>query len=264
VLIDTFTIIAQIINFLILLVLMRRFLYRPILNAMDEREQRITSRLREARLREQEAEQAAASYRELEQELEARREATLREAEIEADERRKEMLKEARRFVDQNQEAWFRAVQQEKEALLLELERRAGNQTCEIARRALSDLANEDLEDHVITVFIDRLRNLETDERKLIDSSITASETNVSIRTAFPLPEEIKDRLSDTVQSVFSSVHRINFEVDPALICGIELRTKGRKIAWSLQSYLEKLGEDLWQVLSHKTRDGRLEAKEID
>jgi F-type H+-transporting ATPase subunit b len=105
---------------------------------------------------------------------------------------------------------------------------------------------------------------LETDERKLIDSSITASETNVSIRTAFPLPEEIKDRLSDTVQSVFSSVHRINFEVDPALICGIELRTKGRKIAWSLQSYLEKLGEDLWQVLSHKTRDGRLEAKEID
>ena len=46
--IDYFTIIAQIINFLILVFLLRHFLYRPVITAMDEREQKMVSRLKDA------------------------------------------------------------------------------------------------------------------------------------------------------------------------------------------------------------------------
>ena len=44
-LIDWFTIIAQALNFLILAWLLKRFLYRPVLNALDEREKLIASEL---------------------------------------------------------------------------------------------------------------------------------------------------------------------------------------------------------------------------
>ena len=56
-LIDWFTVIAQIVNFLVLVYLLKRFLYKPIIKAMDGREQRIAGRLEEADKREEEARQ---------------------------------------------------------------------------------------------------------------------------------------------------------------------------------------------------------------
>ena len=54
-LIDWFTVAAQAVNFLILVWLLKRFLYKPILGAMDAREQRIASRLRQAETEKAEA-----------------------------------------------------------------------------------------------------------------------------------------------------------------------------------------------------------------
>lgn len=47
-LIDWFTVIAQVVNFLILVWLLKRFLYQPILNAIDAREQRVATELADA------------------------------------------------------------------------------------------------------------------------------------------------------------------------------------------------------------------------
>ena len=61
-LIDWFTVIAQIINFLVLLLLLRRFLYKPILNAMEERERKVAERLESARQERVRAEEERARY----------------------------------------------------------------------------------------------------------------------------------------------------------------------------------------------------------
>ena len=61
-LINWFTVIAQIVNFLILVFLLKYFLYDRIVKAMDEREQRIQLRLKEAEEKKQEADQEARSY----------------------------------------------------------------------------------------------------------------------------------------------------------------------------------------------------------
>jgi F-type H+-transporting ATPase subunit b len=50
-LIDWFTVVAQVLNFLILVWLLKRFLYRPILNAIDVREKRIAAEVADARRR---------------------------------------------------------------------------------------------------------------------------------------------------------------------------------------------------------------------
>lgn len=110
-LIDWFTIVAQIFNFLILLWLLKRFLYKPILNAMDEREQKITYRLREAQRAEQEAEQEAQEFREKAAELDSQRDRLILEARNEAEALRKELLHQARQEVDQAQERWYRSIQ---------------------------------------------------------------------------------------------------------------------------------------------------------
>jgi F-type H+-transporting ATPase subunit b len=55
-LIDWFTVGAQVLNFLILVWLLKRFLYKPILHAIDEREKRIAKELADADAKKAEAE----------------------------------------------------------------------------------------------------------------------------------------------------------------------------------------------------------------
>ena len=54
-LIDWFTVVAQILNFLVLVWLLKRFLYKPVLDAIDAREKGIATKLADAEAKEAEA-----------------------------------------------------------------------------------------------------------------------------------------------------------------------------------------------------------------
>ena len=98
-LINWFTVLAQIVNFLILVVLLKFFLYDRIIKAMDEREAKIRARLNEAKAKAKEAEQEADAFRSRNKELENKREAMLAQAKEEAEAHRKALTEQARHDV---------------------------------------------------------------------------------------------------------------------------------------------------------------------
>ena len=97
--VDWITVSAQVVTFLILVWLLRRFLYRPVMDAMGRREARIGERLEEARVREQAAEREEHSYREQREALHRRREELLEQAKAEAQGEKKRLLDDARSAV---------------------------------------------------------------------------------------------------------------------------------------------------------------------
>jgi F-type H+-transporting ATPase subunit b len=249
VLIDWFTIVAQIINFLILLWLLKRFLYKPIMNAMNEREKKITHRLTDAERAQAEAKDMAEQYRQRTAELENQRASLIQEARNEADSLRKDLLHQARQEVDEVQERWHRSIQQEKEAFLRDLYQRASQQTYEIARKALSDLANKDLETHVVENFLLKLKDLGAKDRTSLESALVETGGVIIIRSAFEIPPDLREKLISHIESVASNGYQVHFEKFPEVICGIELKLGGKKISWSLSSYLEILHENLSEAL---------------
>ena len=80
-LINWFTVAAQIVNFLILAVLLKRFLYGPIVRAMAAREERIASEMAVAAQKRREAEQEEAAITQKMQEIQAQRQEMLAQAE---------------------------------------------------------------------------------------------------------------------------------------------------------------------------------------
>ena len=246
--IDFFTLGAQIINFLVLVLLLRHFLYRRVVKAMDEREARIDSRLKEAQERKKEAEQEAESYRKKNQELLDRDEELLAKAREEADIWRKKLEENARIEVEENKARWYEAVERQKEAFLIDLRRRAGEQTYIIVRRVLKDLANDDLERQIINTFIKLLANLEDDEKE----AIKAFDQGIIIRSAFEIPEIMRRMVEETVRDQIGNDSSIRFETAPDLICGIELHARDRQITWSLASYLDALEEDISRALEQR------------
>ena len=99
-LIDWFTVGAQALNFIILVWLMKRFLYKPILNAVDARERRIAAELADADAKEAEAQKERDEFRRKNEEFDQQRAALLSKATEEAKAERQRLLDDARKAAD--------------------------------------------------------------------------------------------------------------------------------------------------------------------
>ncbi|MBN1930955.1 MAG: hypothetical protein JW786_05015 [Desulfobacterales bacterium] len=253
-LIDWFTVIAQIINFLILVALLKYFLYGRILKAMEEREKKIALRLEEAEEQKKEATNAAESLRRKNLEIEAKSQKIFSQAVQEAEDRRNELIEAARTEAADLKSRWQDSIQREKEGFLRNLREMAGSQVYAIARRAFKDLADADLEDQVVTAFIKHIRQMPQDESQNIFTSFKNTVDDLVIRSAFEISPPKQKELTQTLSEIINEAIQIQYETAPELILGIELKTPGRKIAWSLEDYIRNLEEAAGQALESKGR----------
>src|ERR1700683_1776942 len=96
-LIDWFTVAAQAVNFLLLVWLLKRFLYKPVLAAIDEREKRIAMQIQDAEKKKAEAVQEQAAFSQKNEEVEKQRAGLLLEAAKTAKTERDRLLEKARK-----------------------------------------------------------------------------------------------------------------------------------------------------------------------
>ncbi len=251
-LIDWFTVAAQIVNFLILVALLKHFLYGRILHAMDEREHAIASRFTEAETKTREAELAAESHRQKFLEFEEQRHELLAQAKHEADKIRNEYLGEARREVGAIRLKWRESIEQEKTGFLRDLRQQAAAQICHIARQALHDLAHVALEQHLAEAFIEQIQHGHEAQWPSIVALLNDHPAPLIIQTAFALPADIQSKIVQALQSRLTTNIRVEFEVQPEKGCGIELKTPGYTIGWSADQYMNDLEASLSKALEEE------------
>jgi F-type H+-transporting ATPase subunit b len=255
--IDLFTTAAQIINFLILLYLLRRFLYRPVLKLMDDRETLIFSRLKEAEETKKEAEKEAESYRQKKEVLSSEHEEMLIKAKEDAKNFKAELIRDAREEVEETKAEWYEDVRREREAFLEDLRKRAGEQIYAITRRALRDLADEELESRIIDTFIKRLQNLDESEKETLKDFYGSLEQPITVRSAFEIPRNSRDKIEEVLRNQSGSELRVQFQIDEELISGIEMSARNLEISWSIDGYLGSLEADFSRLLEERTLQER-------
>ena len=254
-LIDWFTVIAQLVNFLILVWLLKRFLYRPILDAIDAREKKIAKELADADAKKTEAQQERDEFQHKNAEFEQQRSALMAQATEDAKTERQRLLTEARQTADTLSAKRNEALNSEAASLKLAITRRTQKEVFAITRKALSDLATTSLEERLADVFTRRLREMdEPTKRSLIESLKTTSEP-VLVRSAFELPEAQRTAIKKSIELAFSAEINIHFETAPELISGIELISNGQKVAWSIADYLTSLEEGVAELLKEKQQN---------
>lgn len=252
-LIDWFTVFAQIVNFLILIWLLHRFLYGPIVKAMQAREDRIREQLESADGQRRAAEEIKANYVSKRQELDEQHDRLIIEAREEAEAWRKEQMDRARAEVDEAQGHWQEAIQREKDLFLRELRQRTGHKVVAIARRALADLADADLEAQMVHVFLQRLQTTDPDRREEIAQSIRDSGRAIVVQSAFELPPEQRDEFTALVGDMVGEGVPLEFVTDSELLAGIELKAGSYHVAWSLDEHLVSLEQDMAELLAGET-----------
>lgn len=246
-LIDWFTVIAQAANFLILVWLMKRFLYQPILDAIDARERRIAAELADAAAKEADAQAERETFRRKNEEFDHAHQARLTQAKEEAAAERQRLFEAVRQDAAQLREKQQNALHSEYQNLRDEIARRTRTEVFAIARRTLGDLADESLEARMAEMFVRRLRELDaTEKQKLAPLLQTAP---VLVRSAFELPAAQRELIEAALQDIATAQVSARFELAPAQVGGIELIAQGQKIAWSIGDYLATLEKNVNDLL---------------
>ncbi len=251
-LIDWFTVGAQALNFLILVWLMKRFLYKPILHAIGEREKRIAMELADADTKKAEAQQERDEFQHKNEELDQQRASLLSQATDEAKVERQRLLDEARKAAAALSTKRQEALRIEEHDSQQAISRRIRQEVFAITRKALTDLAGTSLEARMVDVFIGRLRELSGDKKAVLASALMASPSPVIVRTAFDLPPAQRTSAEDAIKVVLGTKTQVRFETAPDLISGIELTVNGQKVAWSITDYLGSLEKGVDERLKEK------------
>jgi len=248
-LIDWFTVAAQVVNFLILVWLLKRVLYKPILHAIDAREERIALALADADAKRTDAEQERGELQHKNATFDQQRAALLKKATDEANSERGRLLDQARQAADALSAKRMQTLSNDTHSLNQAIGRRTQQEVFAIARKALADLATASLEERMGEVFTRRLRDMDSQAREGFAKALKTAAEPAIVRSAFDLPADQRTAIQNALNETFSAEIRVKFETAPALVGGIELATNGWKIAWSIADYLASLERSVDELL---------------
>jgi F-type H+-transporting ATPase subunit b len=251
-LIDWFTVAAQAVNFLILVWLLKRFLYKPVLAAIDEREKRIATQLQDAEKKTAEAAKEQTDFLDKKEEFEHQRSALLLEATNRAKTERTKLLEKARLDAEELRSKLEKTVHDEIDNLNQKISKLAVQEVFSIARKTLADLADVSLEERVTNIFIRRLHELNGKQTEELKAALHSSTRPVLVRSAFELASPQKEAIGTALKAVLGEATDIGFETKPDLISGIEFTANGQKIAWSITDYLKSLTSSVDGLLAPK------------
>ncbi|MDR3632885.1 MAG: F0F1 ATP synthase subunit delta [Isosphaeraceae bacterium] len=248
-LINWFTVVAELVNFLILVWLLRRFLYKPILDAIDERQRGIAAQLAEAEAKKAEAQKEHDEFQRRNEAFGQERAALLKKAADEAKAERQRLLDEARKDADALRAKRRDALRTEQRNLSQDISRWTQKQVFAITRKTLGDLATSSLEERMGDVLVRRLHALTGAAKEQLAAAFKTSNHTVSVHSAFDLPPAQRSAITSAVKETFAPDARVQFETAPELVSGIELSTNGQKVAWSIADYLTTLERSAGELL---------------
>lgn len=236
---DPFTLIAQVVNFVILLALLRVFLYRPVQRTMQARERRIAQEQASAEEARREARAEADALRDERKALERKRRERLGEIEQEAESVRERRMEAIEEEAQEAREAHAEALRRDLREARERLRRRSAELVVNELRRALSELADVSLERQTIRVFHRRLAAVEPDTLDALRSRLEGSPAVIT--TAFEPSDDARDEATAAVREALGREVDPSFEVDPDLRLGVALRIGGLEIGWSAQGWVDEL-----------------------
>jgi F-type H+-transporting ATPase subunit b len=253
-LIDWFTVGAQALNFLILVWLMRRYLYKPILHAIDEREKRIAAELADADAKKAEAKKDRDEFQHKNEEFDRQRASLLTKATDEAKAERQRLMDEARKAADALTAKRQESLRNDAQNLNQAISRRTQQEVFAIARKALTDLATTSLEERMGEVFTRRLRSINGDAKAGLGAALKTASEPALLRSAFDMPADQRATIQNALNETFSAEIHLRFETAPDLVSGIELTSNGEKVAWSIADYLALLEKGVSELLKEKDK----------
>ncbi len=215
----------QILNFLFLVWLLKKFLYRPVLDAMDARRNEIVLGMERTAEKEREVERLRDEFEAKNAAFEKNKESMLEGLRHEVEGMKQEWTARAQREVEKEKQAWYQQLEEEKRDVHHSLDGFVQKELGRVVAKAIKDLSGKELEEACIDRFLGFGQGLGHEGGQRV------------VRTVYPLSKGTQEAIMKKIGG------DVSFEVAPELLFGIELLTPGHKMSWNLASYLSGFEE---------------------
>lgn len=217
---DWTTAVLQVINFLVLVWILKRFLYQPVLDVVERRRASVEDTLAEAAKREEGAEELRRQFEGRLEQWQQEKQAAREQLEQELMQRRSRAEKELRASLDAEHERLRAIGQQEESERARQREREALKLGARFASRLLGDLSDPSLEKRIVNLVCAELVALPQEQRGVLRNR---GGDSIVVHSAYPLEEKERIQLSEALQAVLDRAVDPAFAQDPELLAGLRI-----------------------------------------
>jgi F-type H+-transporting ATPase subunit b len=255
--IDWFTLIAQIFNLLILLFLLRKFLYLPVLEAVEARQKLIREELKKAEDSRIKAQKAEEQCQQKISEIEREKQQILADVQRAAEKLKADLSEEAEHQYHQAQAEWKERLQSEQQNFDNALQKLAAEHFNRFAEKAMRQMADAELNELITEQFIAKIKSLPSNEKTQLKEGFQ-KQRKIVVQTAQPLSFELQQQIENVLRSECDIAEnaKLQYEINPDIISGIVLQSGEYMTQWSLNSYLQEFKQTMAKEVSRLINKG--------
>ena len=233
---------VQIFNFAIIFVILRAWVYKPILGLLERRRTAIAEGLEDARIAAEARQNAEEEAQQVLAEAQTNASKIIREANERAETQGREIVAEAEADAAKKREEALAEVDSERERILGELRGQVGA----LAIAGAQKLINASLDEQRQRALIDQFfSGVESGEVVVLEGAEFVG-ASAEVTSALPLTAEEKDAVKQDVLSKAGDQATVTFRVDPAILGGLIIRVGDKVLDGSVSGQLESMRQSLY------------------
>jgi F-type H+-transporting ATPase subunit b len=232
---------VQIFNFLIILIILVGWMYKPVLNMLQKRREKIAQGLEDARVA---ADARANAEKEAEKILDdARHEAAklVREASERAGKTALEIKTEAERQAMHIREVAHEESEEAKIKVLHDLRGQVASLAIAAAQKVIGETLDKKRQHTLIDDFFSGLR----DGKVVLLEGEELTGASAEVTSALPLTKKEKERVEREVKAKLGSDAKVDFQVETDILGGLVIRVGDKVLDGSVAGKLESLHQSL-------------------
>jgi F-type H+-transporting ATPase subunit b len=239
---DWTTFVLEVINFLILVWLLKRFLYRPVLDAIARRQAAVAATLADAATMRAEAQRLQTEYVGRQDDWERERARLRQVLDDELDALRANRLAALTQEVESERKRSEAAREHERDVEQRELEMRALQQANAFAARLLERFAGADLDARIVDMLLADLEALPPARRDALTEAL-AHAAHADVCSARALDPGLQQRIEAVLTALAGRCLKTVYTIDPTLLAGLRLRAGAWELAADLSGELAAFAE---------------------
>lgn len=229
---ELYTIIAQLINFSVLLFILNKFLYKPVLKTMDKRREDIKNKIEETQNKLEESDKLKEEYFNKLQEVEKENIALRKQALEDIKKFKDSELQKVKEDISLKKDKFNDYLDLEQKSLIENFNENLSDLFVEYSNNILQVLANSTLQGEIVNNFMQKINDL-TDEK--VESVNKLNVEDIYVSSNDELTDEQKDFIKDSLVKKGFKFKDVQYTVDKKLILGIELKAKSYVLSWDVR-----------------------------
>ena len=233
---ELYTIIAQIINFSVLLFLLNKFLYKPVMKTMEKRRNDIKQKIDDTEKKLEETEKLKEEYLNKLKEVEEEN-IVLRQRVIDDVAKFKEIeMQKAQDDISNKRERFNDYLKLEQKNLLEKFNKNLLDMFVKYSNHMFSAIANSTLQKEIINAFLNKVNILDKD--KIEDINKMKADKIYIISNAL-LADDEKELIKKSLKDKGFIFSEIEFMIDKKLVLGIDMKIGSYVFSWNIKEFTE-------------------------